>query len=70
MLLAQTKDQAGREVLSACAQSATEPVRGFLCCAMAEITAQDRGTQGRDQGWSRELWLKSLGLEFVLPPLG
>lgn len=68
VLLAETKDHADWELLSQCAQNLEGPPAEALQAAVDEVEEEEDRHLYHTQGWSRELWLKSLGLDAHLPP--
>jgi rubrerythrin len=68
VVLAETKDHADWELISKCAEHATGRVKQALEEAAEEVEDQEDEHLYHSKGWSRELWLKSLGLKAMLPP--
>ncbi|HSD43628.1 MAG TPA: DUF892 family protein [Burkholderiales bacterium] len=68
VVLAETKDHANWELLGKCAKKLTGPEGKALKAAYAEVEEQEDEHLYHSKGWSRELWLESLGLKAVLPP--
>jgi rubrerythrin len=68
VVLAETKDHADWELLSKCAAKLKGDRKAALTAACEEVEDQEDEHLYHSKGWSRELWLDSLGLEAVLPP--
>jgi rubrerythrin len=68
VVLAETKDHADWELIAKCAEHATGPQKQVLEKAADEVEDQEDEHLYHSKGWSRELWLKSLGLKAMLPP--
>jgi len=68
VVLAETKDHADWELIAKCAEHATGKEKQVLQDAADEVEDQEDEHLYHSKGWSRELWLKSLGLKAVLPP--
>jgi rubrerythrin len=68
VMLAETKDHADWELLGECSKVMEGEGAEALRAAYAEVEEQEDEHLYHTQGWCRELWLKSLGLEAVLPP--
>lgn len=68
VVLAETKDHADWELIGACAKSMDGEVASVLREAYDEVEDQEDEHLYHTKGWCRELWLKSLGLDAVLPP--
>jgi rubrerythrin len=68
VVLAETKDHADWELISKCAEHATGKEKQALQDAAEEVEDQEDEHLYHSKGWTRELWLKSLGLKAVLPP--
>jgi hypothetical protein len=68
VLLAETKDHADWELIKLCAQQADEHTASVLKEAAEAVEDEEDEHLYHSQGWGRELRLKSLGLEAVLPP--
>ena len=68
VLLAETKDHANWELLSKCAEALEGEAATALKAACDEVEDEEDKHLYHTQGWARELWLKSLGLEARLPP--
>jgi rubrerythrin len=68
VVIAETKDHADWELLSKCAAKLKGEQQAALTAACEEVEDQEDEHLYHTKGWSRELWLDSLGLEAVLPP--
>ena len=68
VVLAETKDHADWELLGKCAQALDGEAGSVLTAAVEQIEDEEDEHLYHTQGWCRELWLESLGLEAVLPP--
>ena len=68
VVLAETKDHADWELLGRCAQALDGEAATVLTAAVEQIEEEEDEHLYHTQGWCRELWLKSLGLDAVLPP--
>jgi hypothetical protein len=69
VVLAETKDHADWQLIGECAKAADGEVAAALQAAYDEVEDQEDEHLYHTKGWCRELWLKSLGLKAVLPPL-
>jgi rubrerythrin len=68
VVLAETKDHADWELLSRCAKKLKGAERKVLQEAVDQVEDEEDEHLYHTKGWSRELWLESLGLDSVLPP--
>ncbi len=68
VVLAETKDHLNWQLLSQCAKSAKGEEARVLKEACDEVEDQEDEHLYHSKGWTRELWLASLGLPAVLPP--
>jgi rubrerythrin len=68
VVLAETKDHADWELISKCAEHASGRLKEVLEDAAKEVEDQEDEHLYHSKGWSRELWLQSLGLKAILPP--
>lgn len=68
VVLAETKDHQNWELVGYVAKKATGDVGKALQAAYEQVEQQEDHHLYHTKGWSRELWLKSLGLPAVLPP--
>jgi hypothetical protein len=65
---AETKDHQNWELMNELAQQLTGDEAQVLKEAYAEVGEQENEHLFHTMGWSRELWIESLGLPAVLPP--
>jgi hypothetical protein len=68
VVIAETKDHLNWELLGKCAAELDGNQRQMLEEACEIVEEEEDEHLYRSIGWTRELWLKSLGLEAVLPP--
>ncbi len=68
VVLAETKDHANWELISQCAEKSKGEEGKVLKEACAEVEEQEDEHLYHSKGWSRELWIASLGMRAVLPP--
>ena len=68
VVLAETKDHLNWELVGYVAKKATGDVRKVLQDAYDKVEQQEDHHLYHTKGWTRELWLQSLGLPAVLPP--
>lgn len=68
VVLAETKDHLDWELLGQCAEKLSGEQREALQAAADEVEEQEDEHLYHTRGWTRELWLDSLGLKAVLPP--
>src|SRR4051812_19772690 len=68
VVLAETKDHADWELLGKCVESLEGNAAATLMEAYERIEDEEDEHLYHSKGWCRELWLKSLGLDAVLPP--
>jgi rubrerythrin len=68
VVLAETKDHQNWELLGEVAKAAGGTAAEALTEARDEVEEQEDEHLYHTAGWSRELWLQSLGIEAVLPP--
>ncbi|HEX2585577.1 MAG TPA: hypothetical protein VHL14_10610, partial [Steroidobacteraceae bacterium] len=68
VVLAETKDHANWELIGECAKAETAETKAILKQAYDEVEDEEDEHLYHTKGWCRELWLKSLGLNAVLPP--
>jgi hypothetical protein len=68
VVLAETKDHLDWELLGQCAPHLTGAQGKVLKDASEAVEDEEDEHLYHTKGWCRELWLKSLGLKFVLPP--
>ena len=65
---AETKDHLNWELLGQVAETAKGTQREALKAALKEVEEQEDEHLYHTTGWTRELWIASLGLPAVLPP--
>jgi hypothetical protein len=68
VVLAETKDHADWELIGKCAEALDGEAGAAMTAAYEKIEDEEDEHLYHSKGWCRELWLKSLGLESVLPP--
>jgi rubrerythrin len=66
--LAETKDHLNWELIGKAAESATGEAKKALQAACDEVEDQEDEHLYHSTGWTRELWIDSLGMPAVLPP--
>jgi len=67
-VLAETTDHLNWELMSLAAESADKQTAEFLRAAVEEVEDEADEHLYHSTGWTRELWLQSLGMKAVLPP--
>ena len=65
---AETKDHLNWELMRTAAEKAPKPIAEALTKACDEVEDQEDEHLYHSMGWTRELWIESLGLPAVLPP--
>lgn len=68
VVLAETKDHLNWELMSVAAEAATGATAAALEEACSQVEDDEDEHLYHSTGWTRELWLASLGLPAVLPP--
>jgi hypothetical protein len=68
VVLAETKDHLNWELLGHVADRAKGDQRQALKAALEEVEEQEDEHLYHTSGWTRELWIESLGMPAVLPP--
>lgn len=68
VVFAETKDHLNWELLGAVAEKATGATKTALKDACSEVEEQEDEHLYHSTGWTRELWIDSLGMPAVLPP--
>lgn len=68
VVFAETKDHLNWELMGSAADGAPKSVAKVLQEACAEVEDQEDEHLYHNTGWTRELWMESLGLPAVLPP--
>ncbi len=66
--LAETKDHLNWELMAQCAEKAKGKEAQALKEACEEVEEQEDEHLYHSKGWTRELWIASLGMPAVLPP--
>ena len=66
--LAETKDHLNWKLLGACVEGLSGDRKNAVEEAVSEVEDQEDEHLYHTQGWTRELWLASLGLRAVVPP--
>ena len=69
MVLAETKDHLDWELLGKCADMLSGRQREALADACEIAEDQEDEHLYHTKGWCRELWIHTLGMQAVLPPL-
>lgn len=65
---AETKDHMNWELIGRVAEKSKGPQRKALKAAHDEVEDEEDEHYYHTKGWTRELWIKSLGMRAVLPP--
>ena len=68
VVLAETKDHLNWELLGTLAEKASGDTAKALKEAVSEVEDEEDEHLYHTTGWTRELWIESLGLPAVLPP--
>jgi rubrerythrin len=68
VVLAETKDHLNWELIGEAAKKAKGDTAKALKAAYEEVEDQEDEHLYHTQGWTRELWIDSLGMKAVLPP--
>jgi len=68
VVLAETKDHLNWELIGEAAKNASTNVAQILKEAHEQVEEEEDEHVYHTKGWTRELWLKALGMEAVLPP--
>lgn len=68
VVLAETKDHSNWELIGEAADHASDKVAELLTTAFEQVEEEEDEHVYHTKGWTRELWIKSLGLEAALPP--
>jgi rubrerythrin len=69
VVLAETKDHLNWALLSECAQKLSGEEGKALKAAADEVEDQEDEHLYHSKGWCRELWIESLGMKAILPPM-
>jgi rubrerythrin len=65
---AETKDHLNWELMAMAAENSDEATADVLANACGEVEDEEDEHLYHSTGWTRELWLQSLGVKAVLPP--
>lgn len=65
---AETKDHLNWELMRTAAEKAPKPIAEAIIRACDEVEDEEDEHLYHSVGWTRELWIESLGLPTVLPP--
>jgi rubrerythrin len=68
VVLAETKDHLNWELMGMAAEKADKTTAKVLSDACEEVEEEEDEHLYHSTGWTRELWLQSLGMPAVLPP--
>ena len=68
VVLAETKDHLNWELIGQAAKKAKGEIAKALKAAHEEVEEQEDEHLYHTQGWTRELWIETLGMPAVLPP--
>lgn len=68
VVFAETKDHLNWELLSSLAEEAKGDLKSALRDACDKVEEQEDEHLYHSTGWTRELWIESLGMKAVLPP--
>jgi rubrerythrin len=68
VVTAETKDHLNWELIREIAETSTGELRQTLMTACEQVDAEEDEHLYHSMGWSRELWIESLGIPAVLPP--
>ena len=68
VVLAETKDHHNWELIGEVAKKASKEVAKVLKNAYEQVEEEEDRHLYHTMGWSRELWMESLGMKAVLPP--
>jgi hypothetical protein len=68
VVLAETKDHMNWELLGKCAEEAEGDLSVALSEACDQVEEEEDEHIYHSEGWCRELWIQSLGMDAVLPP--
>lgn len=68
VVLAETKDHQNWNLLAAVAENASGKMASAIKEAVDEVEDQEDEHLYHTKGWTRELWIESLGMPAVLPP--
>jgi rubrerythrin len=68
VVLAETKDHLNWELIGEAAKNASANVATALTEAHEQVEEEEDEHVYHTKGWTRELWIKALGMKAVLPP--
>ena len=68
VVLAETKDHLNWELIGQCIEKLSGAQKKALKEAHEEVEEQEDEHLYHTQGWARELWIQSLGMQAVIPP--
>jgi rubrerythrin len=68
VVLAETKDHLNWELIGEAADNASAKVAELLETAHEQVEEEEDEHVYHTKGWTRELWIKSLGMKAALPP--
>jgi rubrerythrin len=68
VVLAETKDHLNWELIGEAAKKAARDVADILKPAHEQVEEEEDEHVYHTKGWTRELWIQSLGMKAVLPP--
>jgi rubrerythrin len=68
VVLAETKDHMNWELIGEVADDASAQVAELLNTAHEQVEEEEDEHVYHTKGWTRELWIKSLGMKAALPP--
>lgn len=69
VVLAETKDHLDWELLGKCGEKIGGEKGKALKAAVGEVEDQEDEHLYHSKGWCRELWIQSLGMKAILPPM-
>ena len=69
VVFAETKDHADWELISKCGEKLKNDMGEALRQAAEEVEDEEDEHLYHSKGWCRELWIQSLGMKAILPPL-
>jgi hypothetical protein len=68
IVLAETKDHANWHLIGECAKQLPGEAGAALAQAYEQVEDEEDEHLYHTKGWCRELWMKALGMEAILPP--
>ena len=69
VVIAETKDHLDWELITKCSEKLTGDKGEALRTAAEEVEDEEDEHLYHSKGWCRELWIQSLGMKAILPPL-